>query len=382
MKILIFVGTRPEAIKMAPLIKLLMENDYFDVVLCSTGQHKKMLDQVFEMFSISPKYDLGLMSKNQTLFSLSAKLMSSIEQVLELEDPDLALVHGDTTTAMISSLASFYKKVPVGHIEAGLRTHHRYSPFPEETNRQVISKLANFHFAPTVLNERNLLEEGISQEAIFVTGNTVIDSIHSVIEKIDSDLIYKKELIALVEEELQLEISSNNYILITGHRRENFGEGIENICNALLIIANKYPHIYFIYPVHLNPNIEKPVLKILSKQKNIKLIKPMPYDVFCYLLQNCYFVLTDSGGIQEEAPSLGKPVIVMRESSERPEAVEIGTVSLVGTSPKNIIEQCSKLLDDKLYYQSVATKENPYGDGTASYKIVDIILNKVKKINL
>ena len=379
MKILIFIGTRPEAIKMAPLISLLSEHDSFDVVLCSSGQHRLMLDQVLEIFSIIPKYDLDLMSDNQTLFSLSAKLMSSIEHVFELEEPDLALVHGDTTTAMIASLASFYKKVPVGHVEAGLRTHDKYSPFPEEVNRQLISKLANFHFAPTILNEENLLREGITQETIFVTGNTVIDSIHSIIKKIDSDQVFKKALISTLIEELQFDPLTNNFILITGHRRENFGKGIENICNALLTTAKKYPHIYFVYPVHLNPNIEKPVLKMLSNQKNIKLIKPMPYDVFCFLLQNCYFVLTDSGGIQEEAPSLGKPVIVMRENSERPEAVEVGTVNLVGTSPDKIIKQCSKLIDDKSYYKSIATKKNPYGDGTASRQIVDAILNNIKR---
>ena len=379
MKILTFIGTRPEAIKMAPLIKLIDKNPLFHGVICSTGQHKEMLYQVFNLFSIKPDYELSLMSDNQTLFSLSSKLLQSIEGVIDSEKPDLVLVHGDTSTAMISSLASFYKQIPVCHIEAGLRTHSKYNPFPEEMNRQIISKIAEYHFAPTNLNKDNLINENINASNIYVTGNTVIDAIQIISKAIDNEKETRELIIKSLMLELGFDPNESKFVLITGHRRENFGEGIKKICESLVEIANKYPDIKFIYPVHLNPNIQEPVQSILNNQENIKLIKPVSYDKFCYLLKECFFVLTDSGGIQEEAPGLGKPVLLMRENSERPEAIDAGTVIIVGTDPLKIKNECLRLIEDKLYYDSIATIENPYGSGNSSNQIIKILERDVRK---
>jgi len=372
-KILIVFGTRPEAIKMAPIVHELKQT--MDVKVCVTAQHREMLDQVLNLFEIVPDYDLNIMQPGQDLFDVTTNILLGIKQVLAKEQPDLVLVHGDTTTAMTAAIAAFYFHIPVGHVEAGLRTNDISAPFPEELNRQIISRIAKFHFAPTETARKNLINEQIPIEKIYVTGNSVIDALLSVIDNAKS-MKYPKKLLSqlnfLNEESSYLPI----ILLVTGHRRENFGSGFEQICEALKEIAIQNSDIQIVYPVHLNPNVTQPVKKILSNIDNIHLIDPLDYLTFLKLLNDSYLVLTDSGGIQEEAPSLGKPVIVMRDSTERTEAIESGTVQLVGSNKRKIIKTINELLNDKVAYDKMSKVENPYGDGQTS-KRISSILNEV-----
>ena len=367
----IVVGTRPEAIKMAPVIKELKErNNEFTVWLCVTGQHQEMLYQVLEHFELIPDFDLRVMEENQTLTTLSSKILLGIQQQLILIKPDIVLVHGDTTTAMVTGLACFYASIPVAHIEAGLRTGNLKAPFPEEFNRRVLALSSKLHFAPTELAETNLLEEKISKDSITITGNTVIDALYWTIDKIEtSDL--KQKIVKFVDNELKIDWRNSTYVLITGHRRENFGQGFIEICNAIAELAMSFPNVHFIYPVHLNPNVKQPVYNILSKISNVHLISPLGYPEFSLLLKHSSIVLTDSGGIQEEAPSMGVPVLVMRDTTERPEAVDAGTVKLVSSSKRQIIDGVTTLLTDTDEYNKMAKAHNPYGDGKASARIAD-----------
>jgi len=369
-KTLFIFGTRPEAIKMAPVIKEFQKcNNIFDVKICVTAQHREMLDQVLNLFEIKPDFDLNIMRPNQDLYDITSSVLLSLRSVFEKEKPDLIFVQGDTTTAFAASLAAFYQKIPVAHIEAGLRTYNIYCPFPEEINRQLIARIATYHFAPTNRARDNLIKEGIDKNKIYVTGNTVIDALLEVVEKIKKKDIKIKGY----------NITDRKYILVTGHRRENFGKSFENICNALKEIALNNPNIDIVYPVHLNPNVQKPVFEILSNIPNVYLIEPLDYESFVYLMYNSYIILTDSGGIQEEAPSLGKPVLVMRDTTERPEAVEVGTVKLVGTNTENIVREVEKIMYNKSEYEKMSNATNPYGDGKASKRIFEII---VKEANL
>jgi UDP-N-acetylglucosamine 2-epimerase (non-hydrolysing) len=372
-KVLIVFGTRPEAIKMAPLIKQFEAyKDCFHVKVCVTAQHRNMLDQVLEMFDITPDYDLNIMKQDQDLFDVTSHVLLGLKDVLNDYTPNIVLVHGDTTTTFASSLAAFYHRVKVGHVEAGLRTNNIYSPWPEEANRQITAILANYHFTPTATSKTNLLKENKNKENILVTGNTVIDALFLVLDKIEKDIELKTKIINNIN--LQYNLDTNRrLILVTGHRRENFGEGFINICRSLKYIALNNPDIDIVYPVHLNPNVQKPVKEILSDTKNIHLIEPLQYETFIYLMDQSYFIITDSGGIQEEAPSLGKPVLVMRDTTERPEAVEAGTVKLVGTNQEVIIKEAQKLLDDKNEYAKMSKAHNPYGDGKACKRIVKFI---------
>jgi UDP-N-acetylglucosamine 2-epimerase (non-hydrolysing) len=367
MKILFCFGTRPEAIKMAPLIIEIKKNSFFNIKICVTAQHRKMLDQVLAFFEIIPDYDLDLMHANQTLNALSANILNKIETVLDKETPDLVLVHGDTTTSTIVALAAFHKRIKVGHVEAGLRTYNKYSPYPEEINRQITSRISDYHFAPTTLAKQNLLSENVSEKKILITGNTVIDSLYLALNKIEKgykcpDLDFVKGIID----------TSKKLILITSHRRENFGEGFENLCHAILEIA-KQGEVQIIFPVHLNPMVQEPVYRILSNCANVYLMEPVDYPSFIYLMNQSYIILSDSGGVQEEAPSLGKPVLVFRDTSERPEAIEAGTVILVGTSKQRIINETLLLLNNKEHYSKMSLAHNPYGDGKASIKIIDFL---------
>jgi UDP-N-acetylglucosamine 2-epimerase (non-hydrolysing) len=369
-KILLIFGTRPEALKMAPVFLALKK--HFNTKICVTAQHREMLDQALDTFQLTADIDLDLMQKNQTLSSFTARSLEALTEQYIKEKPDLILVHGDTTTALTAALAAFYLGIKIGHVEAGLRTFNLEAPFPEEFNRQVISKIANMHFAPTELNRENLINEGVVPKDIFVTGNTVIDSISLTIKKINEDKAHEK----LIHDKLCIngfDPIADQIILITGHRRENFGDGFLNICEAIKSLAKKYPSYSFIYPVHLNPIVSKPVQKLLSGLDNIFLINPLDYDQFIYLLSNTYLVLTDSGGIQEEAPGIGKPVLVMRDVTERPEGVNSGTVKLVGTQPSSIIEEVSKLLNSKAEYEKMSKAINPYGDGNAAKRILSAI---------
>lgn len=369
-KILIIFGTRPEAIKMAPLYKELITNtNYFETKVCVTAQHREMLDQVLNFFEIVPDFDLDLMEPNQNLFTLTSKIINELKNVLDEFKPDFVFVHGDTTTTMAASIASFYSGAKVCHIEAGLRTYNIYSPFPEEMNRQVTSKIANYHFAPTEESKQNLINELVKPEDILVTGNTVVDSLLFSSKEVDN---FSNHEIDQMEKIIE---KSKKIILVTGHRRENHGKGFIDICLALKHIAENNQDVQIIYPVHLNPNVQEPVNNILSNIKNIKLISPLSYPSFVWLMKKSFIIVTDSGGIQEEAPSLGKPVLVLRDTTERPEAVKAGTVLLVGTDKDNIIEQCQKLLNDNDYYSKMSNKDNPYGDGNASKRIVDFIKN-------
>ena len=370
MKILTVFGTRPEAIKMGPLVKILTDHSDFDSKVCVTGQHRHMLDQVLEVFQITPSYDLDIMQPNQTLANITSLILNGLTPILENFKPDIVLVHGDTTTTFAASLAAFYQKIPIGHIEAGLRTGQIYSPWPEEANRRLTSSIASMHFAPTETARQNLLKESIEDSKIHVTGNTVIDALLSVKNKINTNDDIKKTIKA----SLPFLEKNENFILVTGHRRENFGKGFERICSGLVRIANAFPDINIIYPVHLNPNIRNPAKEILGNIKNIKLIEPLDYLPFVYLMSQCRLIITDSGGIQEEAPSLGKPVIVIRETTERPEAVAANTVKLVGTCPDKLYEEVSALLTDKNYYLTMSNAHNPYGDGHSCQRILDIIL--------
>lgn len=367
-KILIVFGTRPEAIKMAPVVRALIELPQWEVKVCVTAQHRQMLDQVLSLFGIVPDFDLNLMKPGQDLTDITSYVLLGMRDVFNLWQPDLVFVHGDTTTAMAASLASFYAKIPVAHVEAGLRTNDIYSPWPEEMNRRMVGRLASLHFAPTETARNNLLAEGISSAAIHVTGNTVIDALLNVVKKIDVDVNINKQF----RERFSFLDEGKHLVLVTGHRRENFGQGFEDICKALREIANR-SDVEIVYPVHLNPNVQEPVHRILGDCNNIHLIEPLDYLPFVYLMNRAYLLLTDSGGIQEEAPSLGKPVLVMRDTTERPEAIDAGTVKLVGTDTFRIITEVTHLLDSNELYQSMSHAHNPYGDGKAAKRICKII---------
>lgn len=374
MKVLSVFGTRPEAIKMAPLVKALAADDYFEAKVVVTAQHREMLDQVLELFEIKPDYDLNLMKTGQDLYDITAGVLLGLRDVLKDFQPDLVLVHGDTATTLAATLAAFYQQIPVGHVEAGLRTGNMYSPWPEEANRVLTGHIATIHFAPTVRNKNALLHEHIAAEKIIITGNTVIDALQWVVNKIENSPALKLSICNVLKQSgLDETVLGKRYVLITGHRRENFGEGFDNICKALSVLAKVNPETHFIYPVHLNPNVQEPVKRLLSGVKNVHLIAPLGYEPFVYLMQHAYLVLTDSGGVQEEAPGLGKPVLVMRDTTERPEAIEAGTVRLVGTHFQTIISAVQQLLDDSEIYQYMSRANNPYGDGLASQRIVEFI---------
>ncbi|WP_392437694.1 non-hydrolyzing UDP-N-acetylglucosamine 2-epimerase [Cruoricaptor ignavus] len=364
-KILLIFGTRPEAIKMAPLVREFQKYDEFETRVCVTAQHREMLDQVLRFFEITPDYDLDLMQPGQNLYTLTANILLNLKGVIEDYNPDFVFVHGDTTTTMAASIAAFYGGAKVCHVEAGLRTHNKLAPFPEEINRQITGRIADFHFAPTESAKQNLLQENITEDSIIVTGNTVIDALLTSVEKVqtldDEEISNLKSVID----------DGKKIVLVTGHRRENHGEGFIRICRALKQIAVGNSDVQVIYPVHLNPQVQKPVYEILSGVENIKLIDPLSYPAFVWLMNKSYLIITDSGGVQEEAPSLGKPVLVMRDTTERPEAVNAGTVILVGTDTEKIISETSKLLSDKKIYQDMSALHNPYGDGLASKRIVD-----------
>ena len=362
-KILICFGTRPEAIKMASLVHEIKKSEKLIVEVCVTAQHREMLDQVLDFFEIIPDYDLDIMQKDQSLNKLSGRIFIGIDEILNKVKPDIVLVHGDTTTSSVCAWAAFHKGIKVGHIEAGLRTFDKNSPFPEEVNRQITGRIADFHFAPTKISAQNLLNEKISVDNILVTGNTVIDSLLWTKSKIENN--FENKSIAVLRQKIDF---SKKVILVTGHRRENFGDGFQNICKALVEIA-KDPAVEIVYPVHLNPNVQKPVESLLSGISNIHLVTPMDYSTFVWMMNQAYFIITDSGGVQEEAPSLGKPVLVMRNVTERPEAVEAGTVILVGTDTKTIIESARMLLNNHDKYHQMKQSHNPYGDGKASVKI-------------
>ena len=376
-------GTRPEAIKMAPLVKCLKQRDTeFEPIVCVTGQHREMLDQVLKIFEIKPDYDLNIMKVGQDLYDITSRVLLGMRDVLTKVNPDIVLVHGDTTTSTASALAAFYQQIPVGHVEAGLRTRNIYSPWPEEMNRQITGRIATLDFSPTPLSRQNLLDEGVGEEHIYVTGNTVIDALHIVVNKINSDKSLKDNLSSHLREQgydvARLECG-RRLVLITGHRRENFGDGFLNICKAIKHLSEKYADVDFVYPMHLNPNVRKPIHKIfgdnLSDLGNLFFIEPLEYLDFVFLMEKSTIVLTDSGGIQEEAPGLGKPVLVMRNTTERPEALDAGTVKLVGTDYNKIVDNVSILLDDENEYNKMSRANNPYGDGKASPRIADALLN-------
>jgi UDP-N-acetylglucosamine 2-epimerase (non-hydrolysing) len=372
LKILTVFGTRPEAIKMAPVIKALEKQpDRFESLVCVTAQHRQMLDQVLELFAIRPAYDLNIMKPGQDLFDITCNVLQGLKPVLEKERPDIVLVHGDTTTTMAASIASFYCRTRVGHVEAGLRTHDKFAPFPEEINRRVTGAVADLHFAPTDASRQNLLREGVAAGAIFVTGNTVVDALLAVSERIKSD----PAVAGRFGREFSFLDPAKRLILVTGHRRENFGTGFEQICHALADIALAYPDVEVLYPVHLNPNVQEPVRRILGRVglDNVHLIEPVDYLPFVYLMNRSYLIITDSGGVQEEAPSLGKPVLVMRETTERPEAVVAGTVKLVGTNQERIVAEAALLLNDGDAYRAMSLAHNPYGDGQAAGRIIEVL---------
>ena len=381
-KILLVFGTRPEAIKMAPLVKEFQKYpDKFKTVVCVTGQHREMLDQVLHIFEITPDYDLNIMKQGQDLYDVTSRVLLGMRDVLKEVQPDIVLVHGDTTTSTAAALAAFYQQIPVGHVEAGLRTHNIYSPWPEEMNRQLTGRIATYHFAPTPLSKQNLLAENVKPEQIAVTGNTVIDALYMVVDKIKSNKELDKEL-----EEVLLRSGydvnrlsdGKKLVLITGHRRENFGEGFISMCNAIQTLTQKYPDVDFVYPMHLNPNVRKPIHEVfgedLSHLGNMFFIEPLEYLSFVYLMEKSTIVLTDSGGIQEEAPGLGKPVLVMRDTTERPEALEAATVKLVGTDFDKIVNEVSALLENRECYERMSKAVNPYGDGKACEKIVAVMI--------
>ena len=369
-------GTRPEAIKMSPLVKEFQKYpEKFETIVCVTGQHREMLDQVLRIFDIQPDYDLNIMKQGQDLYDVTARVLTGMRDVLKETRPDIVLVHGDTTTSTAAALAAFYQQIPVGHIEAGLRTHNIYSPWPEEVNRQITGRIATYHFAPTSLSKDNLLQEGISGEQIIVTGNTVIDALYMVVEKIKNDGILSCELEKVLKAsgyDISRLSDGRKLVLITGHRRENFGDGFISMCKAIKSLSEKYPEVDFVYPMHLNPNVRKPIYEVFgeSQRANLFFIEPLEYLSFVYLMEKSAIVLTDSGGIQEEAPGLGKPVLVMRDTTERPEALEAGTVKLVGTDYDKIVNEVSGLLDSQEYYEKMSKAINPYGDGKACSRIV------------
>ena len=385
-KIMLIFGTRPEAIKMIPVIKSLQqEKDFFQINICVTGQHREMLDQVLNIFDIIPEYDLNIMQKGQDLYSITTKILLGLRDIFQQERPDLVLVHGDTTTSTAAALAAFYQKIPVGHVEAGLRTHNIYSPWPEEMNRAITGRLATFHFAPTTLSKNNLLHENVAPEKICITGNTVIDTLHYALEKLNGSITLlksiKQEILSAGYDTARLS-AEKKMILITGHRRENFGEGFMEICLAIKELNSRYPDVDFIYPMHLNPNVRKPIAEIFGSTppENMFFIEPLDYLPFVFMMKKSYLVLTDSGGIQEEAPGLGKPVLVMRDTTERPEAIDAGTVKLVGASYDNICRETSILLDNAKAYNAMSNAVNPYGDGSAGRRIADYLKNNISLI--
>ena len=376
-KIMSVFGTRPEAIKMAPLVKKLYHNDIFESKVLVTGQHRQMLDSVLKIFDIKPDYDLNIMKQGQDLYEITSKVLLGMRDVFLKERPDIVFVHGDTTTSTVAALAAFYQQIPVAHIEAGLRTYHIYSPWPEEMNRQITSRIATYNFAPTPLSRKNLLKENVDDSKITVTGNTVIDALYWVVKRIKGNKDLDKELENILKNagyEVNRLANGKKLVLITGHRRENFGKGFINICNAIKDLNEKYPDVDFVYPMHLNPNVRKPIHKVFGKDPtnlgNMFFIEPLEYLSFVYLMEKSTLVLTDSGGVQEEAPGLGKPVLVMRDTTERPEAVAAGTVKLVGTDYNKIVSEVSLLLDDKKAYEKMSKAVNPYGDGKACERIV------------
>lgn len=392
-KVLLVFGTRPEAIKMAPLVKELQKHpEHFQTLVCVTAQHREMLDQVLHIFNITPDFDLNIMKQGQDLYDITARVLLGMKDVLIQTKPDIVFVHGDTTTSTAAALAAFYQQIPVAHVEAGLRTHDIYSPWPEEMNRQITGRIATYDFAPTALSRENLLHENVSEEKITVTGNTVIDALHMVVKRISSDKQLDSKLeqklleagydVKRLEEIAHFPISNvhskRKLVLITGHRRENFGEGFINICTAIRDLKNKYPEVDFVYPMHLNPNVRKPIHEVFGEDLeglgNMFFIEPLEYLQFVYLMEKTHIVLTDSGGIQEEAPGLGKPVLVMRNTTERPEALEAGTVKLVGTDHDIIVNSVSELLDSQEAYQKMSNAMNPYGDGKACQRIIKALL--------
>lgn len=369
-KILLVFGTRPEAIKMAPLVKALQKDtEHFETRVCVTAQHRQMLDQVLEVFGITPEYDLNIMAPNQDLYDITAKVLLGLREVLKDFRPDTVLVHGDTTTSMAASLAAFYMQIPVGHVEAGLRTYNMLSPWPEEMNRQVTDRICTYYFAPTEQSKVNLLQENIDAKKIFITGDTVIDALLMAVDIISTTAGVKEKMAKELQEK-GYTVGDREYILVTGHRRENFGDGFLHICKAIKELAALHPEMDIVYPVHLNPNVQKPVYELLSGLSNVYLISPLDYLPFIYAMQHSTLLLTDSGGVQEEAPSLGKPVLVMRDTTERPEAVEAGTVKLVGTNAEAIVSNVTALLLDKEMYKRMSETHNPYGDGQACERII------------
>ena len=377
-KVMLVFGTRPEAIKMAPLVKVFQkEFDKFQTIVCVTGQHREMLDQVLGIFDIKPDYDLNIMKQGQDLYDVTSRVLLGMRDVLKKVRPDIVLVHGDTTTSTAAALAAFYQQIPVGHVEAGLRTHNIYSPWPEEMNRVITGRIASYHFSPTPLSRQNLLDEGVKESAIIVTGNTVIDALYMVVDKIKSDKRFDEELKGILKTagyDINRLLDGKKLVLITGHRRENFGDGFVSMCRAIQTLTKKYPNVDFVYPMHLNPNVRKPIHEVfgkdLSNLGNMFFIEALEYLSFVYLMEKSAIVLTDSGGIQEEAPGLGKPVLVMRDTTERPEALEAGTVKLVGTNYDKIIGEVAVLLDDEACYERMSKAVNPYGDGLACSRIV------------
>ena len=380
-KVMLVFGTRPEAIKMAPLVKEFQKYpEQFKTIVCVTGQHRQMLDQVLNLFEITPDYDLNIMKQGQDLYDVTARVLVGMRDVLKEAQPDVVLVHGDTTTSTAAALAAFYQQIPVGHVEAGLRTHNIYSPWPEEMNRLITGRIATYHFSPTPLSKENLLKENVAEDAITVTGNTVIDALYMVVDKIKKDSALSNELAALLKTagyDTSRLADGKKLVLITGHRRENFGDGFINMCTAIKDLTQKYPDVDFVYPMHLNPNVRKPIHEVfgedLSNLGNMFFIEPLEYLSFVYLMEQSTIVLTDSGGIQEEAPGLGKPVLVMRDTTERPEALAAGTVKLVGTNYEKIVTEVSRLLDDSEYYDTMSKAVNPYGDGLACGRIISTL---------
>jgi len=372
-KVLLVFGTRPEAIKMAPLYHGLRESSDFQTTVCVTAQHRQMLDQVLKVFEVSPDIDLDLMKPGQDLFDVTASVLLGMREVFRQHRPDVVLVHGDTTTTLATAMAAFYAGVPVGHVEAGLRTHDVYAPFPEEFNRQVASKVTRWHFAPTPFSKQNLLAENVPDESITVTGNTVIDALLWVLDRIEANPERRSAIAGFLSDRLQFNWRETRFVLITGHRRENFGDGFLQICEGIKELAKRYPSVHFVYPVHLNPNVQQPVKEILDGLDNVHLVGPLDYEPFVFLLKHSHIVLTDSGGIQEEAPSLGKPVLVMRDVTERPEAIDAGTVRLVGANRQRIVENICELLNNEESYRSMSRAHNPYGDGKACARIIEVL---------
>ena len=383
-KVMLVFGTRPEAIKMAPLVKEFQKNpESFQTIVCVTGQHRQMLDQVLNLFEITPDYDLNIMKQGQDLYDVTSRVLLGMRDVLKEAQPDVVLVHGDTTTSTAAALAAFYQQIPVGHVEAGLRTHNIYSPWPEEMNRQITSRIAAYNFAPTMLSKQNLIKENVNPDTILVTGNTVIDALHQVVRKIKTDTVLDAELEGVLRTsgyDVNRLANGKKLVLITGHRRENFGDGFISMCTAIKDLSRQYPEVDFVYPMHLNPNVRKPIHEVfgedLSNLGNMFFIEPLEYLSFVYLMEKSTIVLTNSGGIQEEAPGLGKPVLVMRDTTERPEALEAGTVKLVGTDYDKIVNEVSALIDDQEVYEKMSMAVNPYGDGLACRRITVFLANK------